>query len=112
MTGECKFCHQMIEVGEAAYPNEAATAACDCEKAKAERKRLERKRKVTEWIEHEFDRSEAMQSFMKDAVDVVEGMNCSSVVVKLEDITYKVSLNKDLYTMIKKTKTETDEQKF
>lgn len=41
MLGTCKFCGQMIDVGMAAHPDEAALEYCDCPGAREERRIVE-----------------------------------------------------------------------
>lgn len=41
MTGVCKFCGQIVEVGVVEHPDEMATEYCDCAGAKEERRIVE-----------------------------------------------------------------------
>lgn len=109
--GVCRFCGQTAIVNvlgdDPEILNEAATKTCTCPSAQAWRRKLDREKKVKEFLDIYFDFAED-EDFIRAAIDAVELWDggISAVTVEMHNgWKHKITL-KDVDLIIKSTKTE------
>ena len=108
--GYCEFCHQgmtLETVGECSQDqlNEMATNKCSCSEAKSYRRQIERRKKVDEYIEKQFN--ENAVSTIKDLVQLVEHGDFDQVTLTHGFDGWKTTMktDKDGYLVITKKRT-------
>ena len=108
--GYCDFCHQGMTiqtVGEVTQQklNEIATSKCQCPEAKSERRKIERREKVNNYVEKNF--SEDAAPTIKALVELVEHGEFDQIVITHGLTGWKTTMttDKDGYLVITKKRT-------
>lgn len=108
--GYCDFCHQGMTiqtVGEVTQErlNIIATNKCQCPEAKSERRKIERREKVNNYVEKNFS-DQAVQT-IKGLVELVEHGEFEQVVITHAFDGWKTTMktDKDGYLVITKKRT-------
>lgn len=116
-TGICQYCGQavFVEAPEGApgeYLNELATACCECDEAKRQRKRKERMKKAGEWARQYFSQNDGQIQAVCCAIKAVFENNFDYVTIKAGKKSYKIDLDSDGMIRIKTTYRDSNEETF
>ena len=114
-TGVCAYCGQSMTietVGDVSQDerDNMATAKCMCPQAQSERRKKERKQKISDYIKKHFTPERA--TFVRAAIDLVEGCDLDKVSLNYDSKTCTIWLDGDSYLHLKVQKREDDELKI
>lgn len=112
--GTCAYCGQTAiidTVGEVSQAelDSMATDKCMCKEAQSERRKKERRAKITAYIDKHFNLEVA--GMVTKAVELVETYAVDKVSINMDSKTYTIWMDADSWLHIKMQKREDDELK-
>lgn len=112
--GTCAYCGQTAiidTVGEVSQAelDSMATDKCMCKEAQSERRKNERRAKITAYIDKHFNLEVA--GMVTKAVELVETYAVDKVSINMDSKTYTIWMDADSWLHIKMQKREDDELK-